>query len=48
MIRTIEKIEQSMIINEGGLQMKQPLPSSTIKNIDPFVPAPALITEPSE
>jgi redox-sensitive bicupin YhaK (pirin superfamily) len=37
MIRTIKKIEQSMIINEGGLQMKQPLPSTAIKDIDPFV-----------
>lgn len=26
-----------MIINEGGLQMKQPLPTNSLKEIDPFV-----------
>lgn len=37
MIKTIQNIEKSMIINEGGLQMKQPLPTTAIKDIDPFV-----------
>jgi len=37
MNRTVEHIVHSMMIKEAGLQIKQPLPTTVLRDIDPFI-----------